>query len=79
MGGSLNDPKILSRVPSFSTPSIILPVLSVPASPKSGTLNLHDILYSKIRPHLRLTHVSLSRYIISQRVSNTGSASFLGG
>ena len=36
LGGSLNDPKILSHMPTLGTPFIILPIFSLAASPSSS-------------------------------------------
>ena len=61
LGESLNDPKILSHMPTLSTPYIILPILKPRRFSLVQPLLLHDVLVSKIRQHLRPTHMFLSR------------------
>ena len=61
LGGSLNDPKILSHMPTLSTLYVILHIISLATSLLRKPLRLHVVLVSKIRPHLRLTLVFLSR------------------
>ena len=64
MGVSLNDPKIIGIMPILSTPYVIITILSLAASPLRNPLLLHDVLVSRILPHIRLTHVFLRRNIL---------------